>query len=161
QRVQKGGMDLRMSELGPLRILGWGLQVRFRGAVAGRRFDDATHSAKTMFALARHLGECPTGAANRLGLEVAGLAFDTLEEMVQQPGCPNLYWALTDLPCPLVELRKGLQGDRVLAMRDLRGLREDEPMTEAQLEAVVSRLSGAIGFARQQAGRPPRSLRAV
>jgi hypothetical protein len=29
------------------------------------------------------------------------------------------------------------------------------------MEKVVSRLSGAMGFARQQAGRPPRSLRAA
>jgi hypothetical protein len=160
QRVQGGGTDLRLSELGPLRILSWGLQVRFRGEVAGRHFDDAVRTAKTMFALARHLGECPVGAANRLGLSFADLALDTLEEMVQQPGCPNLYWALTDLPAPLVDLRKGLQGDGVLAAADLKSLRDD-PMTEAELDEVLSRLSGALGFARQQAGRPPRSLRAV
>jgi hypothetical protein len=161
QRVQKGGPELHLSELGPLRILATALQVRFRGAVAGRRFDDAVTTAKTMFALARHLGECPVGAANLLGLEVAGLALDTLEEMVQQPRCPNLYWALTDLPVPLVALRKGLQGDSGRAAADLRRLREDAPMTEAEVEDVVSRLSGTIGFARQQAGRPPSALRSV
>jgi hypothetical protein len=160
QRVQSGGKDLRLPELGPLQIMATALQVRFRGAVAGRRFDDAVHTAKTMFALARHLGECPAGAANLVGLSTAGLALDTLEEMVQQPGCPNLYWALTDLPCPLVDVRKGMQGDRVLAGTYLRGLR-NEPMTEAELEEVVSRLSGALGFVREQAGLPPRSLRAV
>ena len=65
--------------------------MRFRGEAAGRRFDDAVRTAKTMFALARHLGEHPTEAANRVGLSVAGLALDTLQEMLQQPGCPNLY----------------------------------------------------------------------
>src|SRR5206468_1458524 len=97
QKVQSGGTDLRLPELGPLRILGEALQVRFRGAVAGRRFDDAVAHAKTMFALARHLGKCPAGAANRLGMVIAEQTLDTLGEMVQQPGCPNLYWALTDL----------------------------------------------------------------
>jgi hypothetical protein len=160
QRVQSGGSELRLPELGPLRVLGEALQVRFRGAVAGRRFDDAIVTAKTMFALARHLGKCPAGSSNLLGLSIADLALDTLEEMEQQPGCPNLYWALTDLPCPLVELRKGLQGDRVRAAADLRALRNN-PMTEADLEAVVTRLSGAIGFAREQTGRPPWSLRAT
>jgi hypothetical protein len=160
QRVQEGDTSLRMPELEPLRILGWALQVRFRGAVAERRFDDATRVAKTMFALARHLGMCPAGAANRLGMYVADLALDSLEEMIQQPGSPNLYWALTDLPCPLVDLRKGLQGDGVLAAADLRLLRDDAPMTEAQVEALVSRLSGTIGILREQAGRPPRNLRA-
>ena len=79
---------------------------------------------------------------------------------MQQPGCPNLYWALTDLPCPLVDLRKGVQGDRTSVAADLRALRDDAPMTDAEIEKFVSRLSGVMGFAREQAGLPPRSLRA-
>lgn len=130
ERIHGDGPDMRMPELGPLQVLAAALQVRFRGQVAGRHFDEAVGTAKTMFALARHLGEYPTEAANRLGLSVAGLALGTLEEMVQQPGCPNLYWALADLPCPLVEVRKGVQGDRTRLEADLRLLRNDAPMTE-------------------------------
>ncbi len=159
QRVQTEGTDQLLPELVPLRVLATALQVRFRGEVAGRHFDDAVRTAKTMFALARHLGDYPAEAANRVGLFTADLGLDTLEEMLQQPGCPNLYWALTDLPCPLVDLRKGLQGDRTLAEADMRPIRDDVAMTEAQVEAVVSRLSGAVGFAREQAGRAPRNLR--
>jgi hypothetical protein len=158
-RLQSEGMDLSMPELEPLRVLAVALQVRFRIEVAGGRFDDAVRTAKTMFALARHLGEYPSESANRLGLSVAGLAVDTLEEMVQQPDCPNLYWALTDLPCPLVDMRKGLQGHCALVATELRPLREDAIMTEDQLEKVVSRLSGVMGIDRVQAGRAPRSLR--
>ena len=106
-----------------------------------------------MFALARHLGEHPTEVADPVGLWAAHLGLGTLEEMVQQPGCPNLYWALTDLPCPLVDLRKGVQGDRTLVAADLRSLHDDTPMTDAEIEEFVSHLSGVMGFAREQAGR--------
>src|SRR5439155_7129648 len=41
-----------------------------------------------------------------------------------------------------------------------RGLRDDAPMTAEQIEELVGRLSGRLGYAREQAGRPPRSLRA-
>jgi hypothetical protein len=160
-RVQTEGTDLAMPELGSLRVLASALQVRFRGEVARRDFDSAIRSAKTMLALARHLGECPTSAANRLGLTVAHLALDTLEEMVQQPGCPNLYWALTDLPCPLVDLRKGFQGDRAIADAELRLYRDDAALTAEEVEELVGRLSGRSGYAREQAGLPPRNLRAV
>jgi hypothetical protein len=158
-RVQTEGTSLRLPDLGPLRILGEGLRVRFRGALARRNYDDAVRTAKTLFALSRHLGEHPTVAANLLGLSIAEMGVDTLEEMVQQPGCPNLYWALTDLPCPLVELRKGIQGDCGLMATELSGLREDTAMTQAQVEELVARLSGQLGFAREQAGEAPRSLR--
>jgi hypothetical protein len=161
RHAQTDDMDLLQQELGRLQILAKALQVRFRGEVAGRRFGDAVRTAKTMFALARHLGEYPREAANLLGLSVAGLACDTLEEMVQQPGCPNLYWALTDLPLPLVDLRKGVRGDRARISAVLRSLREDAPMTEEQVEQTVSHLSGVAGFARVQAGQATRSLRAM
>jgi hypothetical protein len=113
-----------------------------------------------MFALARHLGEHPTEVADLVGLWVAHLSLGTLEEMMQQPGCPNLYWALTDLPCPLVDLRKGVQGDCTLVAADLRSLRDDAPMTDSETEKFVSHLSGVMGFAREQAGLELRSVRA-
>jgi hypothetical protein len=147
------------AELGPLQVLAAALQVRFRAEVAGRHFEDAIRTAKTMFALSRHLGEHSAELANLVGLWVAHLSLGTLEEMVQQPGCPNLYWALTDLPSPLVDLRKGVQGDRALMAAELGRLRDDMPMTDAELEQFVGRLSGVINFAREQAGQAPRSLR--
>jgi hypothetical protein len=160
ERVQTEGTDLRLPELDSLRVLATALQVRFRGEVARREFDDAVRTAKTMFALARHLGEHPTSAGNTLGLSVADRALDTLGEMVQQPGCPNLYWALTDLPCPVVDLRKGFQGDRALVAAELRPFRDDAALTGDEVEELVSRLSGRSGFAREQAGLPPRNVRA-
>ncbi len=160
ERIQNGGMETLADELGPLQILAAALQVRFRVDVAGRRFDDAIGSAKTMFALGRHLGEHPTGVADLVGLWVGHLGLGALEEMMQQPGCPNLYWALTDLPCPLVDLRKGVQGDRTLVAADLRSLRDDVSMTETEMEKLVSHLSGVMGLAREQAGQVPLTVRA-
>ncbi|HEY7423464.1 MAG TPA: hypothetical protein VH682_04410 [Gemmataceae bacterium] len=160
QRVQTEGMDLSLPELGPLRVLAAALQVRFRIEVAGGRFDNAVRAAKTMLAFARHLGEHPVESANLTGLSVADLTVDTLEEMVQQPGCPNLYWALTNLPRPLVDVRQGLQGSCTLVETELRPLRDDAVMTAEELEKVVSRLSGVMGFTREQAGQTPRGLRA-
>jgi hypothetical protein len=160
ERIQNGGMETLADELGPLQGLAAALHVRFRALVAGRHFDDAIGAAKTMFALARHLGEHPTEVADLVGLWVAHLSLGTLEEMMQQPGCPNLYWALTDLPCPLVDLRKGVQGDRTLVAADLRSLRDDARMTDFETEKFVSHLSGVMGFAREQAGLEPRSVRA-
>lgn len=159
ERLQTEGTDLRLPELGPLRVLATALQVRFRGEVARKEYDSAIRTAKTMFAFARHLGENPTIQANRLGLEAAHLALDTLEEMLQQPGCPNLYWAFTDLPHPLVDLHKGVQGERVQTEHEFRGLRADALMTDEQIEELVARLSGRAGFAREQAGLPPRNFR--
>ncbi|HEY1191300.1 MAG TPA: hypothetical protein VGE74_26940 [Gemmata sp.] len=153
-RVQTEGPDLRLPELGPLHALAVSLQIRQRGEIARGAFADAVRTTKTMFALARHLGEYPASAAAVLGLKVANLALDALWELVQQPGAPNLYWALTDLPAPLVGLRRGMQGDRALADSELRGLRDDSALTDTQLDEIVGRLSGRAGHARARGAAP-------
>ncbi len=157
--AQEGGLETLPAEVGPLQILGEALQARFRIQVSRWRHDDATHAAATMFALARHLGEHPSEVGNLVGLWTAHLGLDTLEEMVQQPGCPNLYWALTDLPCPLVDVRKGVQGERALVAAELRGIRDDSPMTAEEIDAFVGRISGLLSYSRERTGRPPRSPR--
>jgi hypothetical protein len=159
RRVQNEGVGLILPELGPLQLLAMSLQVRFRGQIAERHFDHACATAKTMFAFARHLGEHPTQAGNLVGISVAHRALDAIQEMLQQPGCPNLYWALTDLPSPLVEVRKGIQGDCSMVAGEFRGLRDDAPMSREQLEELVRRLSGTAGFAREQTGAAPESFR--
>lgn len=158
--VQAGHLEETPAELGPLQVLAQALHVRLRAEVSEHQYEDAIRTAKTMFALGRHLGEYPSGLANQVGLWVVRLGLSSLEEMVQQPGCPNLYWALADLPCPLVDLRKGAQGDRTQAATHLRPIRSDTVMTDAELETCVGHLSGMLGFAREQAGHPPQSLRA-
>ncbi len=160
ERIQNDDGKTLPDELGPFQDLAAALQVRFRAEVAERHFDDALRTAKTMFALGRHLGEHSTEVADLVGLWVAHLGLGTLEEMVQQPECPNLYWALTDLPSPLVDLRKGVQGNRTLVAADLRSLHDDLSMTESELEQFVSHLSGVLGYARAQSGQSPRNLRA-
>jgi hypothetical protein len=160
-RVRSESTDLQLPEIRSLRILAAALQVRFRGEVARRDFDAAISTAKTLLALARHLGECPTTEASRLGLAVAHMGLDTLEEFVQQPGSPNLYWALTDLPTPLVDVRKGLQGERAMLATELRAYRDDVVLTDRELDELIGRLSGRAGFVRQESGLTPRNLRST
>ena len=65
--IQSGGIEAPPSEVGPIQVLAKALHVRFRAEVAERKFDDAIRTAKTMFALSRHLGEHPTEVANLVG----------------------------------------------------------------------------------------------
>ena len=37
---------------------------------------------------------------------------DRVEELISQPGAPNLYWALTALPRPLVSMREALETEQ-------------------------------------------------
>lgn len=139
-QFKRDGPLLLLPDIQRLRDLARALKVRFRVEVAERRFDDALRTAKTMFALARHLGEHPALVGEMVGISVASQTIGPLDEMIAQPDCPNLFWALTDLPRPLIDLRKGVQGDRMM-MTDLFALIDEQaPMSEAQVRQAVDRI---------------------
>lgn len=146
-RIKTEGINLLLPDIQQLRTLASALKVRFRIEVAEKRFDDAITTAKTMFALSRHLGEHPTLISELVGIAIANLAIGPLEEMLQQPGCPNLYWALTDLPNPFISLRSGLQGERAMIEVVFPGFEDGRPMTEAELQKLVARLDQTLKIA--------------
>lgn len=139
-KLKSEGVSLLLPEVQQLRMLAGALKVRLRGDIADGRFDDAIHDAQTMFSLARHLGEHPTMISSLVGFAIAALTIDPLQEMVGQPGAPNLYWAFADLPKPLIDMRKGTQGERLFSVKEFALIRDDEPMSPAQLEQAVARI---------------------
>ena len=147
-RAKTDGFGLLLPDVQQLRTLANALKVRFRAQVALHRFDDALGTAKTMFAVARHLGEHPTLIGSLVGLAIASIAVGPLEEMLEQPGCPNLYWALTNLPNPLVRLDLGLEGERMLILAEFRGLEEGAPMSEEQLKTVITHFDKLLALDR-------------
>jgi hypothetical protein len=144
-KLKADGVSLLLPDLQEMRQLARALAARFRTEVALGRIDDALRTAKTMFAMARHLGEHPTLIADLVGLAVATLAIGPLEEILEQPDCPNLYWALTDLPSPLVPLNRGMDGERVIILAEFRDLDEKNPMTPDQIKRFIARMDMLLG----------------
>lgn len=138
-QMKSDGPALLLPDIQGLRELAGALKVRFRVEVAERRFDDALYTAKTMFALSRHLGEHPTLIGELVGIAVGSLTVGPLEEMITQPGSPNLFWALTDLPRPFIDLRKGVQGTRLMTNDLFASIDEQAPMSQAQVQQAVDR----------------------
>ena len=60
--------------------------------------------------------------------------------MLEQPGCPNLYWALTNLPIPLVPIDKGTEGERVGILSEFRDLDDSAPMSAEQLKTFITHM---------------------
>jgi hypothetical protein len=139
-KIKADGVGVLLPDVQQLRVLANALKVRFRAEVALGRFDDALRTAKTMFAMSRHLGEHPTFIGNLVGIAVGYVAIGPLEEMLEQPGCPNLYWALAYLPTPLVPLDKGAEGERLWIQPEFRDLDDSAPMGADELKRLIAHL---------------------
>jgi hypothetical protein len=148
-KLKTDGIGLLIPDVQKLRSLASDLQARFRDEVAEGRIDDALRTAKTMFAIARHLNEHPTIIGSLVGIAIASVTIAPLEEMLEKPGCPNLYWALTNLPSPLVSMDRGMEGERALMRAEFRDLDDRAPMSAEQIEKVIFHIDNL----RQQEGK--------
>ncbi len=111
------GFALLLPDLSYYRRLARALRVQARLEIAETHYDEAIHTLQTGFAMARHVGEGPTLIHGLVGMAIADIMLDSVEELVQAPGAPNLYWALTALPRPLVSAREGIETElHVLAL---------------------------------------------
>jgi hypothetical protein len=151
-KLKTDGINLLVPEVQQMRTLANALKVRFRAEVALHQYDDATRTARTMFAMARHLGEHPTLIGDLVGIAIASVAIGPLEEMLEQPGCPNLYWALTRLPRPLVSLEPGAQSEQVWFAGEFPWLDDKAPMSEEQIKKTIAHCEKVKGLAERPVG---------
>jgi hypothetical protein len=159
-KLKTDGVSLLLPDVQYIRKLAIALKVRFRAEVALGHFDDAFRTAKTMFAMARHTGEHPTLIGDLVGIAVGYQAIGPLEEMLEQPGSPNLYWALTNLPSPFISLEMGMQGERALILAEFRDLDDSAPMTEEQLKKFIAHTDILIRSGEGQPSKPGSPVRA-
>jgi hypothetical protein len=114
ERVRADGPLTAVPDLMSMRNLGKLNAARARSAIHRGDFETAIHSLQSGFALSKHVGEAPVLINAFVGSSIANGTLDRVQELIQQPGAPNLYWALTDLPGPLLDLRRPLQSERLM-----------------------------------------------
>jgi hypothetical protein len=147
-RLRKGGFSTLLPEVQFLREIGTLLSLRARLEIADGELTKAVRTLQTGLALAKQVGEQPTFINHLVGTAIAQLMLRQLEDFVQQPKAPNLYWALTDLPQPLIDQRKSFEGERIMMAAVFPGIGEAMadpnagPLTKEQVEACVNFLVG-------------------
>jgi hypothetical protein len=139
ERLRLSGVAALLPELQPMRESARLLAMRARVEIAEGKFDQAVRTLRTGLALARHVGESATLISCLVGNAIANVMANEIDRFVQQPGAPNLYWPLTDLPRPLLDLRPALEGERVMAygtfpgMADVLADRNAGPLSEEKV----------------------------
>jgi hypothetical protein len=150
ERLRQKGIGALLPELQPMRQAAGLLAVRARLEMAEGRFDDAARTLQTGFAVARQTGDAPTLINALVGVAIATAMAKQVDQFVQCDKAPNLYWALTDLPRPFIDLRVPLQGERLGAYGSFPGLADAAgdlnagPLSPKQVQDGVKMLFGLI-----------------
>jgi hypothetical protein len=151
-----------LDEIQSLREIAHLLSLRCRLELAEGQFDKALGTLRIGFTLARHVGEADIVIQSLVGIAIAAVMLSRVEEMVQMPGSPNLYWALTTLPVPLVDSRPALRAELGTLYRSFPQLREAmrRPLSVEQVNHMVEEFAKSWGQIASK-GAPDWSGRAV
>jgi hypothetical protein len=104
--IRRDGFRTNLDDFQNMRIPARALSLKARLQIARGDLDGALSSMATLFKLSRDCNEGRLLITSLIGCVIASINVDTLQSFVQHPQAPNLYWALTDLPSPLIDCRK-------------------------------------------------------
>jgi hypothetical protein len=123
------------------------LHLKARVEIAEGKYDQAVRTIETGLAFSRHIAEGPFLINGLIGLAGINLLLAEVDELIEQPGAPNLYWALSALPRPLIDIRRETETERKLCENLIPGLTEagsDGSRTAAEWALLLSRMHQGI-----------------
>ncbi len=136
------GVELVISELQEMRSMVRLVSLKARMAVLDGKTDGAMHWIQTGMVMGRHVSQGPTLIGYLVGVAIDSVMAQCLEDLIQAPGTPSLYWTLADRPKPFFDIRESLEGERYLLEKELPGLRalDDGPWGLEQARKFTTEL---------------------
>ena len=134
ERLRKDGIAMLLPDVQSMREFASLLSLRARFEMEAGEHEKVLYTLQTGFALSRHIAEAPTLIQALVGMAIQAIMMGELERWIETPGAPNLYWSLSALPTPYIDLRKPLQGERIFMESLFHGVRE--AMAERKPPAV-------------------------
>jgi hypothetical protein len=148
ERIRTDSLGFLLPDIQQLREFAQLLRLRAGLEIADGRFVDAVHTLRVGFAMAKHANQSPSLIAAIVGIAIANQMADQVEGLLQASGAPNLYWALTDLPRPFIDLRLPAQSERMIVSSLVSPLLEgasDARTTPLSIQQIQERLEHFMG----------------
>jgi hypothetical protein len=117
------------------------LVLRVRVELAEGNFAAAARSLETGFAFSRQIGEASLLISSLIAVACANQFADCVADFVERPDAPNLYWALTAMPQPLIGTRKAMEFEQRFIEMEFPELADiDRPRSPEQWDALLKKL---------------------
>ncbi|HUO08173.1 MAG TPA: hypothetical protein VM008_07740 [Phycisphaerae bacterium] len=117
--LRQEGFATLLPYLSPIRAQARRLQLAIRVDIKNHHWNLAHDKLQTGYAIARHLAHGQTLIETLVAAAIAGQMNACLKDWISEPGSPNLFWPLADLPQPIAPLNPGISFERALIYFDL------------------------------------------
>jgi len=134
------GYAMQMPHLSTFRRMIMAMQLQIRLKIADRQTDQALEMLQQGLYMGRSIAQGPTVIQDLVGTAITALLLKEVESLIQMPDSPNLYWALTALPDPMIDMHSSLEYEREVLFVEFPQLRnlESEVLAPAQASAIIS-----------------------
>ncbi len=136
-RRRDEGFNLLLEDMQEMRSLGRLLVLKTRLEIADGRIDSAIHWLQTGLAVSHHVNESNTLIQMLISAAMTGMMAVPLEDLIQVPGSPNLYWALANMPRPFLDLTTAMEGEKHLLEKEFPQLKTIDSATWSVDQARV------------------------
>jgi hypothetical protein len=143
--------QLRLAECMEARRLAQLLALKARLEIAEGKTREALETLKTGFQLGQNMGRMPVLISGLVGIAASQMMTAQIEELIQTPKAPNLYWALALLPRPFVDLAPAMKTEMAFPYLLFPVLREAETASRSaddwqrELRQIVRRIPQLAG----------------
>ncbi|MBN2506362.1 MAG: hypothetical protein JXQ71_06680 [Verrucomicrobia bacterium] len=154
--IREEGFNALMPHLAGVRNMSRLLATGIRLHIAQGRHDRAIEDIRTGLTMARHVGRGVSLIEGLVGAAIAGQMLDRVEELIQQPKAPNLYWALTDLPPAFLDVWHATRWERCSIYTMVPSFRktDERGVTTADLQRMIAEFT-SLGESIRGAEPPP------
>jgi hypothetical protein len=136
------GIGLLIPDVQGYRNIASANAVKARLAIAEGRVDDAVATLRTGLTMGRHIADGPSMIHVLVGVAICQIHVGQLEDLLQHPDAPNMYWALTVMQHPLVDPRKAMVEESTWMEQMLPFLKrlESGPMSMTEVQDATAQL---------------------
>ena len=93
------------------------LMLQNRLALIEGRFDDSIDRIRMTYVLGQHVSKLEMLVCSLVGMAEVGMANECMIDLISTEGSPNMYWALSELPEPIVSIRDAIRLESSLPLR--------------------------------------------
>ena len=110
-------IGISINGLQDTRMLSRTLALITKLAILDSRFDDAVDLMRMNYRLAENVGQETLVVASLIGLAQVGITNGNMIDFIAAADAPNMYWALRELPRPLVDIREAIRMESSIGLR--------------------------------------------
>ncbi|MCP4710642.1 MAG: hypothetical protein GY869_18615 [Planctomycetes bacterium] len=120
------GIEMLLPALGDFRNLARVVALKARLQTARGDYDGTVQTLKSGFTLAQHISQGGTLINDLVAIAIASVMLNEVQQIAQEPGSPNLYWALAGLHPPFIDIRFAISVERDLLFLEFPDLKDPQ-----------------------------------